>query len=137
MVAVASIEREKRRWFSFQYVNENRFIEAVKFYCAQLKFPDDDSEEFIMLSKDLQERVKNIHPCYNDFFQWLKKFDNGNRYHLRKRNERFVVAKNTILFIHHCLMMILREMENIALDILKEAADKAVDDEDLENLGQK
>ena len=73
MVAAASIEKERSKmWFSFEYIHEKRFVEAVKFYCAQLEFPDENSEEFWMLSEDLQQKVRNINPSYNDFFHWLK-----------------------------------------------------------------
>ena len=130
MVAASAIEKEKQFWFSFQYIHEDRFIEAVKFYCTQLEFPADNSEEFWMLSEDLRQRVRNINPSYNDFLHWLKRFDTRNRYKLRKRKERFVVAKNTMLFIHHCLKIILREMETIALDVLVEVAKRAMADED-------
>ena len=130
MIAAASIEKKKHLWFSFQYIHENRFIEAVKFYRAQLEFPADNSEEFWMLSENLRQRVININPSYIDFLHWLRRFDTGNRYKLRKRKERFVVAKNAMLFIHHCLKLILSEMETIALDVLVEVAERAIDDEE-------
>ena len=131
MVAAASIEKERSKiWFSFEYIHEKRFVEAVKFYCAQLEFPDENSEEFWMLSEDLQQKVRNINPSYNDFLHWLKRFDKGNLHELKKRKGHFVVAKNTWLFINHCLKLILREMEEVALDVLVEVAGRAVDDED-------
>jgi hypothetical protein len=131
MVAAASIKKKKRKiWSSFQYICEKSVTEAITSYCSQLAFPKNASEEFKMLTKDLQKKVRKIYPNYDDFLQWLKRFDPEHKHKLKKRNKRYIVAKEPISFVNYCLKSILNEIEEIALHILDEAAKRAVADDE-------
>ena len=79
MVAAASIEKERSKmWFSLEYIHEKRFVEAVKFYCAELEFPDENFEEVLDVERRSTAKSRNINSFYNDFLHWLKRFDKGN-----------------------------------------------------------
>ena len=101
----------------------------VHFFKKQLEFPDEDSEEFDLLSKDLQKRVGKLQPkSHQDLLQWLKSFDPDNQYNIRKFVGR-IVANRPLTFVKSFLEKILDEMQQIALDILTEADD---DDDELD-----
>ena len=108
---------------SLLFLNDGKLIKnKVNFYCKQLEFPDPDSEEFKMLSDDLQRRVKRFHPRPDvDVCEWLKSFDPDNTFKLRKRG-KLIMTKKPLKFVYRFLNFILDEMQAAALAILCEAA---------------
>ena len=130
MVAVASVVMKFALGdFSF-LINGQLIRNKVHFYKRQLGFPDEDSEEFDLLSEDLQKRVGKFQhqPC-QDLLQWLKSFDPDNKYDIREFSGIFV-TNTPFTFVKSFLEEILDEMEQTALDILMEAPINKKDDDD-------
>ena len=108
---------------SLLFLNDGKLIKnKVSFYCKQLEFPDPDSEEFNMLSDDLQRRVERFYPGPDaDICEWLKSFDSENTFKIRKRR-KLIMTNKPLKFVYRFLNFILDKMEEAALAILCEAA---------------
>ena len=98
----------------------------VKFYFSQL-FPEIDSEEFKKLPEDLQQRVWKFNSKPDqDLIDWLKLFDPDDRYNMRMV-KKMIITKKPFAFVHGLLHMILDEMEETALAVLKWSAENNVE----------
>ena len=126
MVAAASVVMKFSFGHPWFFMIGNLIRSKVHFYKRQLGFPDEDSEEFDLLSEDLQKRVGKFQqqPC-QDLLEWLKSFDPDNQYNIRKF-VGMIVTSCPVGF----LMEILDEMQQTALAILMEAPINKKDDDD-------
>ena len=130
MVAVASVVM-KFSLGPFSLFVDGKMIRAnVGFFKEQLEFPDEDSEEFELLSEDLQKRVGKFQPkSHQDLLQWLKSFDPDNKYNIREF-VGMIVTNRPFTFVKSFLEKILDEMQQTAMDILMEAPINKKDDDD-------
>lgn len=105
----------------------NAIAERVEFYRSQLGFPEKGSEEFKMMSEELQTHVEDFYrTSESDVKSWLARLntDGGNE------GLPFWLDLNKAIsdpydFVKLTLHGVLDEMEKIALKILKEAAARA------------
>jgi hypothetical protein len=115
------------------FVDGKLIREKVKFYSKGLEFPENESEEFEMLSEDLQKRVGKFHPKPGqDLLQLLKSFDRDDTYNIRMV-KKMIITKKPFVFVYRLLNLILDEMKETALAILCEAATREGDDDDLDS----
>ena len=128
LVAAASIAG-KFGLGPFSLVVDGKLIRnKVKFYFSQL-FPDIDSEEFMKLPEDLQQKVEKFNPKPDkDLLEWLKLFDRDDIYNIRMV-KKMVLTRKPFAFVHGLLHMILEEMQETALALLKWSAEENVEGE--------
>ena len=104
--------------------------DKVNFYSKQLEFPNPHSEEFDMLSNDLQRRVQRFHPELDaDICEWLKSFDSENTFNISKKG-MLITTKKRLMFLYRFLNLVLDEMEEAALAIICEAAVRQGENDD-------
>ena len=129
LVAAASVA-SKFGLGPYSLVVDGKLIRnKVKFYFSQL-FPDIDSEEFRKLPEDLQQRLKKFNPKSDeDLVEWLKLFDPDGIYNIRMV-KRMVLTRKPFAFVHGLLHMILDEMQETALALLKWSAEENVEGEE-------
>ena len=97
--------------------------DKVRFYSKQLEFPDIDSDEYSVLSGDLQKKLEKFYPKPNsqDHLEWLQSFDSNNTFNI-KMFGKMITTKKPLVFVYRFLNLVLDEMEETALAILCEAA---------------
>ena len=130
MLAVASVVMKVYLGPFSLFIDGILIRDNVRFFKKQLEFPDEDSEEFDLLSEDLQKRVGKLQPkSHQDLLQWLKSFDPDNQYNIRKI-AGMIVTNKPLTFVKSFLEKILDEMQQTALDILMEAPINKKDSDD-------
>ena len=129
MVSTSTVSKKFGFWPFSHYVHRDRLRKIIESYTLQLQFPNRDSDEFKMLSEDLQKKVRKFNDePYRDILQWLKSFDQDNMYDV-KIKKKYIVAKKPLVFIQYVLNLCIDEMVEIACAILDEVAKKALDDD--------
>jgi hypothetical protein len=94
----------------------------VKFYRSQLSFPENGSEEFTMLTEDLQKKVTHFHlEPDQEMLPWLKSFDRDNKYDIRMWGP-LMISKRPLKLVDEFLKQILDEMEIVASEILDQSS---------------
>ncbi|CAB3991261.1 interferon-inducible GTPase 5-like [Paramuricea clavata] len=111
-------------------VDEKLITSKIKFYRSQLEFPENNSEEFKMLTENLQKRVEKFYLKPDQpVLSWLKSFDEGNAYDIKMYGP-FMVTNKPFKFVHKFLNLVLDDMEETALEIFDEATTREQDDVD-------
>ena len=129
MVSTSTVLKKFGFWPFSHYVHRDRLRKIIESYTLQLQFPNRDSDEFKMLSEDLQKKVRKFNDePYIDILQWLKSFDQDNMYDV-KINKKYIIAKKPLVFVQYVLNLCIDEMVEIACAILDAAAKKALDDD--------
>ncbi len=122
MVAVASIASKLALGPFGLFVDGKLIRDNVKFFSKQMEFPDVASDEFSVLSEDLQKRLKQFHPKPSqNLLKWLKSFDPNNTFNIKAPFGMMIISKNPFKFVYHFLNLVLDEMKETALAILCEA----------------
>ena len=129
LVAAASVA-SKFGLGPYSLVVDGKLIrKKVKFYFSQV-FPEVDSEEFMKLPEDLKQKLKKFNPKPDeDLLEWLKLFDPEDIYNIRIV-KKMVITKKPFAFVHGLLQMILDEMQETALALLKWFAEENVEGEE-------
>ena len=121
MVAAASVVMKFTLGPFSLFIDATLLRNRIHFYKKQLEFPDEDSNEFKRLSKDLQKKVSKLQPKDDqDLLECLKSFDPDNKYNIRK-SLGVILSNRPMTFVKSFLEKILDEMQQTALDILMEA----------------
>ncbi|CAB4027714.1 interferon-inducible GTPase 5-like [Paramuricea clavata] len=122
MVAAASVASKFGLGPFCLFIDGKLIRKKFEFYSIQLEFPDNGSEEFQMLTEELQKKVEKFYQKPNqNRVDWLKSFDRDNTFNMRMY-KKMMITKKPLVFVYRFLNLILDEMEETALAIVDEAA---------------